>query len=67
MTTQSFTSTANMAADWPAEAARADGAVADYSRGVGATVVVVPVDAHWDDLDLTGHRATELTPAQAAA
>lgn len=57
------TGSANVRADWRADAARADGAVADYSRGLAAKVGVPRADAERDDCDLAGHRVTELTPA----
>lgn len=66
MLTSVVTSLLDTAADRAAKVIGADGAVADHSCGVGAQLVVVPVDAHRDDLDLTGHRATELTTARAA-
>lgn len=66
MTGNSFTGATNIAAHWPAFAAIADGAVADNSRGVHGQVTVVSPHANRDDLDLTGHRPTELTPAEAA-
>ena len=59
-------SSANVSAHWTAHATIADGAVADYSRGVHAQVGVPRVDANRDDPDLAGHRATELTTLKAA-
>jgi hypothetical protein len=53
--------------DYRAEGARADGAVADDSRGVHEQLVLVPPDAHRDDPNLAGHRATELARLEAAA
>jgi hypothetical protein len=61
------TSLLDAAANRAAKVIGADGAVADHSRGVGGEAVVVPVDAHRDDLDSAGHRPTELTPARRAA
>jgi imidazole glycerol phosphate synthase subunit HisF len=65
--TSVVTSVLDAAANRAAKALGADGAVADYSRGVGTQAVVVPVDANRDDADLAGHRATELTFAARTA
>ena len=67
MLTSVCTRLLDAAADRAAQVIGADGAVTDDSRGVGAEAVVVPVDAHRDDLDLAGHRATELTTVARAA
>lgn len=61
------TSSAAIALHLPTPAARADGAMADYSRDVAGELAVVRADAHRDELDLVGHRVTELTPAERAA
>lgn len=53
--------------DPAAPAARADGTVADHSRHVTGELPVIRPDANRDDLDLMGHRVTELTTDRAAA
>jgi hypothetical protein len=47
--------------------APADCAVADYSAHVAGELAVVRADRDRDDVDLAGHRVTELTPAERAA
>jgi hypothetical protein len=47
--------------------ARADSAVADYSRHVAGELAVVRTDADRDELDLAGHRVTELRLDEVAA
>ena len=54
-------------ANGPAPAARADCAVADYSANVAGELAVMRPDRDRDDVDLTGHRATELTTSPAIA
>ena len=61
MVTSVVTSLLDTAADRAAKVIGADSAVADYSRGVAAQLAVVNPNTHRDDLDLAGHRATELT------
>lgn len=65
MLPQDFTSSANGAAHVATFATVADGAVADYSRGVGTQVGVVPMDANRSDPDLTGHFVREITTCAA--
>lgn len=50
-----------------APAARADSAVADYSRHVAGELAVVRADANRDDPDLVGHRPIEITLDEVAA
>jgi hypothetical protein len=54
-------------ATWASPTARADGAVADYSRDVAGELGVIRSDAERDELDLAGHRVTELRRDEAAA
>jgi hypothetical protein len=61
------TSSSMVVATWSSPAARADGAVADYSRHVTGELALVPADANRDDPDLVGHRPTELTLEERAA
>lgn len=67
MLTSVSTRLLDRAADKAAKVIGADGAVADHSRGVGSQLVVIPVNAHRDDPDLAGHRATELATQTRAA
>ena len=67
MLTSVCTRLLDTAANRAAKVIGADGAVADYSRGVAAQLAVVDPHAQRDDLDLAGHRVTELTPELRAA
>lgn len=61
------TSSNAVALNLPAPPARADCAMADYSRHVAGELAVVRTDADRDELDLAGHRVTEVTVHEAAA
>jgi hypothetical protein len=52
---------------WAFVTARADAAVADHSRNLTTELAVMDPDANRDDVDVTGHRRTELRLDEAAA